>query len=80
VATVEVRPEMVRRWTRLVRRKSARTTYEVGGCLSYYLNREGRNVVMWPAWTGSYQLRTRRFDADAYVVNRGPRVPELVAP
>jgi cation diffusion facilitator CzcD-associated flavoprotein CzcO len=68
VATVEVRPESERKWTRWVREASARTTYEVGGCRSYYLNRKGENVVMWPGWSASYQLRTRRFDAGAYVV------------
>jgi hypothetical protein len=68
VATAEVRPEKVHKWTRWVRGVSARTTYEVGGCRSYYLNRKGENVVMWPAWTAGYQLRTRRFDPDAYVL------------
>ncbi|MFE4667514.1 flavin-containing monooxygenase [Streptomyces sp. NPDC056734] len=66
IATVHVRPDREREWTRRVRKMSARTTYEVGGCRSYYLNRKGENVVMWPAWTAGYQLRTRRFDPRAY--------------
>ncbi|HEY4022420.1 MAG TPA: NAD(P)/FAD-dependent oxidoreductase [Pseudonocardiaceae bacterium] len=83
VATVEVRPEKARKWTQWVRGVSARTTYEVGGCRSYYLNRKGENVVMWPAWTAGYQLRTRRFDPHAYVlagvVARDKPVSERVA-
>jgi cation diffusion facilitator CzcD-associated flavoprotein CzcO len=80
VATFKVRQESERKWTRWVRDMSARTTYEVGGCRSYYLNRKGENVVMWPAWTLGYQLRTRRFDADAYVVTVGAaRATEQVA-
>ncbi len=80
VATVEVRQESERTWTRWVRDMSARTTYEVGGCRSYYLNRKGENVVMWPAWTLGYQLRTRHFDPDAYLVTTSAaRVAEQVA-
>ncbi|MBG0855779.1 NAD(P)/FAD-dependent oxidoreductase [Streptomyces spinoverrucosus] len=81
VETVEVRAERAGAWTRWVRRMSKRTVYEVGGCRSYYLNRKGENVVMWPAWSAGYQLRTRRFDTAAYRVTRAgaARVREEVA-
>lgn len=68
---VEVRPEVERRWTAWVRRRSARTVYETGGCASYYQNGEGRNVVMWPANTAEYQLRTRRFRLSPFRTERG---------
>ncbi|WBB61256.1 NAD(P)/FAD-dependent oxidoreductase [Streptomyces sp. WMMC500] len=81
VETVEVRPERAGAWTRWVRRMSTRTVYEVGGCRSYYLNRKGENVVMWPAWSAGYQLRTRRFDAGAYRLGHAgaARVPAEAA-
>ena len=66
VETVDVRPEVERRWTRRVRRRSARTVYEQGGCDSYYQNDDGVNVVMWPANSAEYQLRTRRFRLSAF--------------
>jgi cation diffusion facilitator CzcD-associated flavoprotein CzcO len=83
VATVEVREPAERKWTRWVRDVSVRTAYEVGGCRSYYLNRQGENVVMWPTWTMRYQLRTRRFDARAYAMTTAatePPIPERAAP
>ncbi|MBN9736821.1 MULTISPECIES: NAD(P)/FAD-dependent oxidoreductase [unclassified Pseudonocardia] len=61
IRALDVRPEVEERWTRRIRRRSARTVYETGGCTSYYQNGEGHNVVMWPANTAEYQLRTRRF-------------------
>ncbi|HEY4460710.1 MAG TPA: NAD(P)/FAD-dependent oxidoreductase, partial [Pseudonocardiaceae bacterium] len=83
VATAEVREQSERNWTRWVRDVSVRTAYEVGGCRSYYLNRKGENVVMWPTWTMRYQLRTRRFDAQAYAMTTASTevaTPVRVAP
>lgn len=71
IRSVDVRPEVERRWTAWVRRRSARTVYETGGCASYYQNDEGRNVVMWPANTAEYQLRTRRFRLTPFRAERG---------
>ena len=70
VHSVEVRPEREEAWHRKIRRMSAKTVYEVGGCQSYYLDDDGRNVVMWPGFTAEYQLRTRRFNPSAYIVRR----------
>lgn len=66
----EVKPEREAGWTTWVRQMSEKMVYETGGCRSYYLNSKGENVVMWPTWSASYQLRTRRFDTDAYVLTR----------
>ena len=66
-----MKPEVEQRWTRRVRRRSARTVYETGGCTSYYQNDEGFNVVMWPANTAEYQLRTRRFRLPPFRAVRG---------
>jgi cation diffusion facilitator CzcD-associated flavoprotein CzcO len=73
IETVDVRPEVERRWTRRVRRRSARTVWEIGGCASYYQNDSGVNVVMWPGNTAEYQLRTRRFRRAAFRTVAGRR-------
>lgn len=70
IETFVVKPEREARWTRWVRRMSKKMVYETGGCRSYYLNNAGENVVMWPTWSASYQLRTRRFDSDAYILTK----------
>lgn len=72
IEVVDVRPEVERRWTRRIRRRSARTVYEQGGCASYYQSDDGINVVMWPANSAEYQLRTRRFRLAPFRTLRGP--------
>lgn len=71
IRALDVKPAVEERWTRRIRRRSARTVYETGGCASYYQNDEGVNVVMWPANTAEYQLRTRRFRLSPFDVERG---------
>jgi cation diffusion facilitator CzcD-associated flavoprotein CzcO len=36
------------------------------GCSSWYQNKAGKNVSLWPGFTFEYRLRTRRFDASSY--------------
>jgi cation diffusion facilitator CzcD-associated flavoprotein CzcO len=41
-----------------------------GGCKSWYLDAEGRNVTLWPDFTWVYAWQTRRFDAPSYELLR----------
>ncbi|MBV2353679.1 NAD(P)/FAD-dependent oxidoreductase [Streptomyces sp. J2-1] len=72
IAVVEVRAEHEARYTRWVRRRSASTVWERGGCDSYYQDDAGRNVVLFPGFTFEYQWRARRFDPDAYTLTPPP--------
>ncbi|MBV1850297.1 flavin-containing monooxygenase [Catellatospora tritici] len=47
-------------------RRMRGTVWTSGGCRSWYLDGTGRNSTLWPGYTWSYWLRTRRFDAAAY--------------
>jgi hypothetical protein len=44
----------------------AGSVWNSGGCKSWYLNAEGRNVSLWPGFTFTYRRRTRRVDEAAY--------------
>ncbi len=44
----------------------AGTTWNAGGCASYYLDSNGRNSFMYPWSTLHYRRRTRRFDVRNY--------------
>ncbi|MFZ2528115.1 MAG: NAD(P)/FAD-dependent oxidoreductase [Rhodococcus sp. (in: high G+C Gram-positive bacteria)] len=44
-----------------------KTIWNAGGCRSWYLDRRGRNSVMWPAFTWKFRRATRRFDFENYV-------------
>jgi hypothetical protein len=63
---VEVRPEAQAAYDAGVQRKMKGTVWVTGGCRSWYLDSEGRNVTLWPDFTWVYAWQTRRFDAPAY--------------
>ncbi|MEV1288564.1 NAD(P)/FAD-dependent oxidoreductase [Micromonospora sp. NPDC049679] len=63
---IEPTPEAQERFVAHVDRKMAGTVWSQGGCRSWYLDENGRNSALWPGYTWSYWLRTRRFDAAAY--------------
>lgn len=60
--TIEAQREFVAR----VDRRMAGTVWSTGGCRSWYLDPSGRNSTLWPGYSWSYWLRTRRFDPHAY--------------
>ncbi|GAB3808421.1 hypothetical protein GCM10027605_40900 [Micromonospora zhanjiangensis] len=63
---VEPTERAQRAYVARIDRKMAGTVWSRGGCRSWYLDATGRNSTLWPGYTWSYWLRTRRFDAAAY--------------
>jgi cation diffusion facilitator CzcD-associated flavoprotein CzcO len=63
---VEVRPGAQAAYDRMVRRKMRKTVWATGGCTSWYLDDEGRNVALWPDFTWVYAWQARRFDPSCY--------------
>ena len=72
---VEVRDDAQRSYNEEVQQRLARTVWNVGGCRSWYLDRNGRNSTLWPGATWRYRLRTRRFDAESYTLRAPVREP-----
>ena len=68
-ATFEVREEVARAYTDDVQRALPGTVW-ASGCASWYLDRDGRNGVLWPGFTFTFRRRTRRFDVDDYRFSR----------
>ena len=66
LATVEVLPEVQRRWNADLQRRMRRTVWNTGGCRSWYLDAHGRNVTLWPRTTYTFRRLTARFDLAAY--------------
>ncbi|SDZ28158.1 Predicted flavoprotein CzcO associated with the cation diffusion facilitator CzcD [Micromonospora pattaloongensis] len=66
VRAIEPTPEAQADFVARVDRKMGGTVWSRGGCRSWYLDATGRNSTLWPGYTWSYWLRTRRFDAAAY--------------
>ena len=42
------------------------TIWQAGGCRSWYMDDQGRNVSLWPGFTFSFRRQTRRFDLENY--------------
>ena len=64
-AEFEVRPEAQDVYNDEIQERLAGTVW-TAGCSSWYIDRNGRNSIMWPGYTFEYRRRTRRFDAPAY--------------
>jgi cation diffusion facilitator CzcD-associated flavoprotein CzcO len=63
--SVEVRREAQDAYNAELQRRLAGTAW-ASGCRSWYLDRNGRNTVIWPGFTFEFRRRTRRFDAASY--------------
>jgi cyclohexanone monooxygenase len=66
LATAEVRPEALRSFNDGLQARIGRAVWNTGGCRSWYLDANGRNVTLWPGATWQFRRLTRRFDASAY--------------
>ena len=63
---VDVRSDVEERYNARIQKRLAKTVWNAGGCVSWYLTQSGKNTVSWPGFTFEYRLRMRRFDADSY--------------
>ncbi len=68
-ATIEVRDEAARSFTDEMQRRLRGTVWS-SGCSSFYLDKEGHNVALWPGFAATYGWRARRFEADLYTFRR----------
>jgi cation diffusion facilitator CzcD-associated flavoprotein CzcO len=64
-AEFDVRPEVQAAYNDELQERLAGTVWNTG-CASWYLDRNGRNSIMWPGFTFEYRRRTKRFDTEAY--------------
>jgi cation diffusion facilitator CzcD-associated flavoprotein CzcO len=69
LASVEVREDVQTRFNAELQSRFPRTVW-ASGCTSWYQTRSGKNTTLWPGFTVEYRLRTRKFDAESYAVER----------
>ncbi|WP_028643108.1 flavin-containing monooxygenase [Nocardioides sp. URHA0020] len=74
-ASVEPRPQALRRWNSDLQRRMRRTVWTRGGCSSWYLDEHGRNTTLWPKSTITFRRQLAAFDPDAYDVRRPTTTP-----
>jgi cation diffusion facilitator CzcD-associated flavoprotein CzcO len=81
IECVDVRPAAQGAYDQVIQRKMRRTVWVTGGCKSWYLDAEGRNVTLWPDFTWAYAWQTRRFDPSNYDRSRsGQRAYPAASP
>lgn len=80
LATLEVREDVQRTFNEEVLRRSQPTVWLSGGCSSWYLGADGRNVTLWPDLMAAFEKRTRAFRLDEHrttrVADRQPAAPD----
>src|ERR1019366_6839634 len=67
VGVVEVREQVQRHFNEEIQRRLQGTVWNSGGCVSWYLDEQGKNTTIWPGSTWPYRRRLHRFRADDYL-------------
>jgi cation diffusion facilitator CzcD-associated flavoprotein CzcO len=67
---VEVRPQAQAAYNDELQSRMEGTVWTAGGCASWYLDAQGRNVTLWPGFTWRFRLATRRFRPEEYLVHQ----------
>ncbi len=63
---VDVKPQVQAAFNDKLQSRLKGAIWSVGGCRSWYLLPNGKNVTLWPGFTWQFRRATRRFDAHAY--------------
>jgi hypothetical protein len=69
-STIDVRVDVQDRFAGELQERMKGTAW-VSGCKSWYLDRYGKNVRLWPGSAARYWLRTRRFSPNDYLCTSG---------
>src|SRR3954468_20247376 len=73
LASVEVRPEVLKGFNEDLQRRLEGSVWNSGGCASWYLDAHGHNRTLWPRQTWTFRRLTRRFDPVCYRVTTAAR-------
>jgi cation diffusion facilitator CzcD-associated flavoprotein CzcO len=80
VRTFEVRADVQETYNEELQERLARSVWNTGGCGSWYLDRNGRNSIMWGDYTFKFRRRTRTFEPAEYRLTWEPPATRLEDP
>jgi len=69
---MEIRPEAQARFRTEMEDRLGHSVWQGGGCQSWYLDRKGRNTVLWPSLSIDFWWRTRRVRHRDYAFTASP--------
>jgi cyclohexanone monooxygenase len=75
LASVEVRADVQERFNAEVQSRLSGTVWNAGGCMSYYLDANGRNSTMFPGSTFELRRRLGSFETSDYLTMAQEREP-----
>ncbi|HEY8083407.1 MAG TPA: NAD(P)/FAD-dependent oxidoreductase [Solirubrobacterales bacterium] len=78
LASVDVRADVQERFNAEVQSRLTGTVWNAGGCMSYYLDANGRNSTMFPGSTFELRRRLSRFDLTDYTTRTRESEPAAV--
>ena len=68
---IEVREKVQDRFNAGLRSKLGKAVWSAGGCRSWYLDEQGRNITLWPDFTWRFRQMTARFRSADYAIDTG---------
>lgn len=64
---VEVDKKVQTAYNKKMQKRLKGTIWSKGGCMSWYLNENGKNTTLWPGFTFEFRRKTRRFKKREFV-------------
>ena len=78
--SLNVKSARQRSFNEEIQKKMKGTQWLSGGCISWYLNEQGENRVLWPGSTLSFRRATKRIDLKDYdLIRKQDEQPEIPA-
>jgi len=62
----DVKTEVEKAYNEDLQAQLAKSVWQSGGCTSWYQNKSGKNVVLWPGFTFTFMKKTKRFEPEKY--------------
>jgi hypothetical protein len=67
---IDVKPEVQSSYNQTLQEKLSHTVWQTGGCHSWYQNKSGKNVTLWPGYTFTFAKATRLFEVEKHEMVR----------
>ncbi|MCB1180367.1 MAG: NAD(P)/FAD-dependent oxidoreductase [Leptospiraceae bacterium] len=70
ISSLEVKPEIQKKYNDSLQEKLEKSIWNTGGCASWYLNKNGRNTTLWPGFTFEFKKLTEKFNINDYSIQK----------
>lgn len=65
--SVEVKKQVQDAYNQKIQQRLHNTVWETGGCMSWYLNSNGKNTTLWPGFTFEFRRKTKKMKAEEFL-------------